>query len=250
MREFFITSHITSKPFVTTCGRYVPHWRHGFQGWITWHSLTWHPTSDDWLWHVLVCDCWCHVCTVCECRIWSFTPKVVQNVHTVDIIIYGDATSALFFTDMDMYINLCLCVCVCVCSRQMSCSKYCTLSGAQKNVEVLASCDFHPKVLKTTAIEECGVFGCNLLFFFFLLSVLSVNHMRAEWTGITGAMRTHLSCDRSGQIQTNKGCQSWCNNVNALFWIAAVVINIHLHKASVFFHSHDDRSIENLKNNT
>ncbi len=156
---------------------------------------TQHLTDCDMFWYVTAGVMFVHVC---ECRIWSFTPKVVQNVHTVDIIIYGDATSALFFTDMDMYINLCFCVCVCVCSRQMSCSKYCTLSGAQKNVEVLASCDFHPKVWKTTATEECGVFGCNLLFFF-LLSVFSVNHMRAEWTGITGAMRTHLSCDRAGK---------------------------------------------------
>ncbi len=34
----------------------------------------------------------------------------------------------------------------------------------------------------------------------------------------------------------------------SLFWIAAIIINIHLHKASIFFHSHVDKIIKNLKN--
>ncbi len=34
----------------------------------------------------------------------------------------------------------------------------------------------------------------------------------------------------------------------SLFWIAAIIININLHKASIFIHSHIDKSINNLKN--
>ncbi len=33
-----------------------------------------------------------------------------------------------------------------------------------------------------------------------------------------------------------------------LIWIVAIIINIHLHKASIFFHSHIGKTIENLKN--
>ncbi len=34
----------------------------------------------------------------------------------------------------------------------------------------------------------------------------------------------------------------------SMIWIAATKINIRLHKASIFFYSHVDKSIENLKN--
>ncbi len=33
----------------------------------------------------------------------------------------------------------------------------------------------------------------------------------------------------------------------SLFWIATVIINIHLNKRSIFVHSHVDKSIKNLK---
>ncbi len=33
-----------------------------------------------------------------------------------------------------------------------------------------------------------------------------------------------------------------------IVWIAAIIINMRLHEASIFFHFHVDKSIENLKN--
>ena len=43
------------------------------------------------------------------------------------------------------------------------------------------------------------------------------------------------------------GLLVFCFVLFVLFWIVAMIINLHLHKASIFVHSHVDKGVNNLK---